>query len=251
MLLKAAAAALSLALVMPVFAQEPDPLDVAILTCVGPGYTPDGDPLEVLDTLDKKSCTRVCKASAAGCRAVIKAIDKCGVSFLKSSAKIAGEICRGWGYTAAECRGIHAEAKADIDWWRAQGRIEQDECDRESESRCLSRCQAPAGVNYGDLVPIPLPERPEGQAGGAIVYLDWEAARQQALLRESPQGQEGARDIVVPSVELTNRGVDPLQGQADTRRGSGFVEVEVVSRFRETESSPASETATEIETPAD
>jgi len=78
MLLKAAAAALVLAFATPAFAQEPTPIDVATLTCVGPGYTPDGDPFEVLDTLDERSCTKVCKTSAVGCKAVAKAIDKCG-----------------------------------------------------------------------------------------------------------------------------------------------------------------------------
>jgi len=176
MLLKTATAALALALVAPAFAQEPTPIDIAILTCIGPGYTPDGDPFEVLDTLDERSCTRVCKASAMGCKAVVKAIDKCGVSFLRASEKVGIQMCRGWGYTAAECRGIHAEAKADIGWWKAQGRIERDECDREAEALCLTRCQSPVGVNYVDLVPVGTFENSPEQAGGAIEYLDLEAA---------------------------------------------------------------------------
>jgi hypothetical protein len=49
MLMKAATAALALALVTPAFAQEPTPIDLAILTCIGPGFTPEGDPFEVLD----------------------------------------------------------------------------------------------------------------------------------------------------------------------------------------------------------
>jgi len=141
MLLKIAGVALVLALASPAFAQEPTPIDVAILTCVGPGFIPDGDPFEILDDLDPRYCTRACKAAAQGCKAVVRAIDRCGVGFLKSSAKVSIEICRGWGYTAQECRGINAEAKGDIDWWRAQGRIEQDACDSDAQILCFSRCQ--------------------------------------------------------------------------------------------------------------
>lgn len=224
MLLNAAAAALVLTLVTPAFAQEPTPIDVAILTCVGPGYTPDGDPFEVLDAFDERSCTRVCKASAVGCKAVVKAIDKCGVSFLKASAKVSIEVCRGWGYTAAECRGINAEAKADIDWWKAQGRIERDECDSEAATWCLSRCQSPVGVNFEDLVPAPLPERPEGQAGGAIHYLDFGALDSSAEFSESltsgfsetlselpegSDGQAGSRVVASPGVEVVTIGERP------------------------------------------
>jgi hypothetical protein len=237
MLIKAAIVALTLALVTPAFAQEPTPIDVAILTCIGPGFIPDGDPFEVLDDLEERYCKRACKASAMGCKSVVKAIDKCGVSFLKSSAKVGVQVCRGWGYTAAECRGIHAEAKADIDWWKAQGRIERDECDREVETLCLVRCQLQAGVNYQDLVPAPIPESPEGQAGATdtVVYLDREAARQQILLRESQLG-EGLRAISQPTTaEFTNRVIDPLQVQAGETSGAVFLEAEHVSRFRELE----------------
>jgi hypothetical protein len=235
MLLKTAVAALALAFVTPAFAQEPTPIDIAVLTCIGPGYTPEGDPFEVLDTLDERSCKRVCKASAMGCKAVVKAIDKCGVSFLKTSAKVGIQICRGWGYTAAECRGIHAEAKADIDWWKAQGRNERDECDREAETLCLNRCQLPVGVKIEGLVPAPLRESPEGQAGGAIEFLDWEAARQQAPLCEAPQVQEGVRIIAQPRGEWTIGVIDPLQVQAGGTSGYVFLEAEHVSQFRELE----------------
>jgi hypothetical protein len=245
MLFKFATAALTLALVTPAFAQEPNPIDIAILTCIGPGYTPEGDPFEVLDSLGERSCKRVCKASAMGCKAVVKAIDKCGVSFLKTSERVGIQICRGWGYTAAECRGIHAEAKADIDWWKAQGRIERDECDREVETLCMSRCQSPVGVNYVDLVPVGTFENSPEQAGGAIVYLDLEAARQLAPLRESPQGQEGVRVIaqpvgewtngVIAVGELTNGVIDPLQVQTGETSGFIFLETEHVSQFRELE----------------
>jgi hypothetical protein len=234
MLMKAATAALALALVTPAFAQEPTPIDLAILTCVGPGFIPEGDPFEVLDTLDERFCKRVCRVSAMGCKAVAKAIDKCGVSFLKTSEKVGIQICRGWGNTAAECRGIHAEAKADIDWWRAQGRIERDACDREAETLCLSRCESAAASSlYETLVPAPLPERPQREDGGAIVYLDREAARQLAPLPEAPQGQEGVR-VIAPRVgEWTNGVIDPPQGQAGEREGFIFIETEHMSQFHE------------------
>jgi len=203
MLLRAAAAVLVLTLVAPVSAQEPTPLDVAILTCVGPGFIPDGDPFEVLDSLDERYCKRVCKAATMGCKAVVKAIDKCGVAFLKSSAKISIEVCRGWGYTAQECRGINAEAKADIDWWKAQGRIERDECDREEETLCLGRCGSVASL-YDSLIPAPVPERPRPEAGSAIQYLDY-ANLTPTQPSEPPQGQAGLR--IGPSLtESTQEG---------------------------------------------
>jgi hypothetical protein len=183
MLLKAAGIAFVLALALPVFAQEPTPIDLAILTCVGPGFVPDGDPYEILDTLDQRSCRRVCKASVKGCKAVVKAIDKCGVSFLRASAKTGTLICRGWGYTASECRGINDEAKVDVDWWKAQGRIERDDCDREADSDCFSRCQSAEVSLYEGLVPSPSPEIRPGEPGDAgardsVQYLDWDAALQ-------------------------------------------------------------------------
>jgi hypothetical protein len=183
-----------------------------------------------------------------GCKAVVKAIDKCRVSFLKTSEKVGIQICRGWGYTAAECRGIHAEAeaKADIDWWKAQGRIERDECDREAETLCLTRCQSPVGVNYVDLVPVGTFENSPEQAGGAIEYLDLEAARQLAPLREIPQGQEGVRVIAQSTAELTNGVIDPLQVQVGETTGFIFLEVENVSQFRELEPLLAREQALSV-----
>jgi hypothetical protein len=141
MLCKLAGVALILTLASPAFAQEPTPIDITILTCVGPGFVPDGDPFEILDDLDPRYCTRACKAAEKGCKAVSKAVDRCGVNFLKASAKVGVEICRGWGFTAQECRGIRDEFKADIDWWKAQGKFEQGECTRDTQTFCLSRCQ--------------------------------------------------------------------------------------------------------------
>lgn len=124
MSLKIASIALLLMLASPATAQEPTPIDVAILTCVGPGYVSEGDPFEILDTLPEKYCLRACKAVAQGCKLVVRAIDKCGTNFLKASAKIDMEICRGWGYSARECRVIRDWAKEDVAWWKEQGRIE-------------------------------------------------------------------------------------------------------------------------------
>ena len=126
--------------ISPAHAQEPTPIGIAILTCVGPGYLPPGDPFEVLDTLDERYCARVCKAAVKGCKDVVKAVDKCGVNFLKSSAKVGVEICRGWGFTSSDCRIIKDEFKADIDWWKAEGKIEQAVCDADARARCFSRC---------------------------------------------------------------------------------------------------------------
>ena len=218
MLLKAAVAALVLAFVTPASSQEPTPLDAAILACVGPGFIPDGDPFEVLDALDQRYCTRVCKASARSCKAVAKAIDRCGVSFLKASAKVGIEICRGLGYTAQECRGINAEANADIDWWKAQGRIERDECDSEAETLCLSRCQsAAARALYETLVPAPLLERPQREDGGAIVYLNFEEILPPNPLPENPEGGAALDAIQYLDPRASLPSVPPLeapQGQA-------------------------------------
>jgi hypothetical protein len=142
MTLKFAVVALLLALVSPVaFAQEPTPLDITILMCIAPGFIPDGDPFEVIAGLPERNCVRACKAAARGCKNVVRTIDRCGVSFLKASAKIGVEICRGWGYTSRECRVIKDEIKPDIDWWKAEGKLEKAACDADMKAFCLSRCQ--------------------------------------------------------------------------------------------------------------
>jgi hypothetical protein len=168
MTLKIAIVALLMALVSPAFAQEPTPIDIAILTCVGTGFIPDGDPFEVLESLPGKNCVRACKAAARGCKAVVRAVDKCGVGFLKSSERVGVEICRGWGYTTQECRVIRDEFKADINWWKVQGKIERAACDSDMQTFCLSRCQsAPAaGATY-----TPPTQDNEAQLGGS--YTKW------------------------------------------------------------------------------
>jgi hypothetical protein len=90
-------------------------------------------------------------------------------------------------------------------------------------------------VNYVDLVPVGTFENSPEQAGGTIEYLDLEAARQLAPLRESPQGQEGVRVIAQPKGEWTNGVIDPLQVQAGETSGFIFLEAEHVSPFREIE----------------
>jgi hypothetical protein len=145
MMPRLAGIALILFLVSPAYAQEPTPLDIAVLTCVGPGFIPDGDPFEVLAGLPMRNCQRACKAAAQGCKAVSRAIDKCGVSFLGASAKTGMEVCRGHGGMMQECRGVRTSIKPDIDWWKAEGKREREECDADMQTFCLSRCQpAPA-----------------------------------------------------------------------------------------------------------
>jgi hypothetical protein len=56
MMPRLAGIALILFLVSPAYAQEPTPLDIAVLTCVGPGFIPDGDPFEVLAGLPMRNC---------------------------------------------------------------------------------------------------------------------------------------------------------------------------------------------------
>ena len=123
------------------FGEDPSPLDIVVLTCVGPGFIPDGDPFEILESLPAKNCVRACKAAAKGCKDVVKSIDKCGVGFLRASAKVAIEVCRGQGYSAQACRVINDEIKSDIAWWRSEGKIERDACDTDTQNLCLSRCQ--------------------------------------------------------------------------------------------------------------
>jgi hypothetical protein len=100
MMLRLTACALLLLLPSAVHAQEPTPLDITILNCIAPGFIPTGDPFAVIASLPAKNCVRACKAAARGCKDVVRTIDRCGTSFLKASAKVGVEICRGWGYTA-------------------------------------------------------------------------------------------------------------------------------------------------------
>jgi hypothetical protein len=223
MLLKAAVAALVLAVVTPAFAQAPTPIDLAVMTCVAPGFSPDGDRFAALTSLPKERCERACEATAVGCRAVAKSVDRCGASFLRALAKVSMQACRGRGFPARLCREIKAEADADIDWWKAQGLIERDACNSEVEALCLSRCQSGQDL-YGSLVPagtirIGNCEVPQGQTGDAFVYLNYEdllpparfSEELESGFSEAGRGQtgqtgqigEGVRCIALPEGETT------------------------------------------------
>ena len=47
--------------------------------------------------IPQKYCEKACKAALKGCLGIVKAIDKCGVVFLKSAGKVAAPICKGAG----------------------------------------------------------------------------------------------------------------------------------------------------------
>jgi len=166
MMLRIAACALLVILPSAVYAEDPTPLDIATLVCVGPGYMPAGDPYEVIAGLPEKNCMRACKAAAQGCKAVVKAIDRCGVSFLKAAAKTGMEVCRGHGGDSQQCRGGMGMAKSDMDSWRAQGKLEQAACDSDAETFCMSRCQSEA---MGPSTPLQQnPENPQ-MLGGVVM----------------------------------------------------------------------------------
>jgi hypothetical protein len=103
-----------------------------------------------------ENCIRACRAAAQGCRAVVRAVDRCGVSLLKAEAKIAMELCRGHGGSAQDCRGVRADARLNMDWWKNAGREEQATCDEDTQVSCMSRCQPtrPANVPPVRVNPI-------------------------------------------------------------------------------------------------
>jgi hypothetical protein len=167
MMLRLAAGVLLLILPSAVHAQEPTPLEAAMLTCIAPGFIPDGDPYELIASLPEKNCIRACKATARGCKSVVRTIDRCGVSFLRATANTAIEICRGLGGTSRKCREIRNVIKPDIDWWRAAGKWEIADCVAEMQTSCLSRCQSVTPLSV--MPPIVAPEPPQGGAGVTIV----------------------------------------------------------------------------------
>ena len=148
MMPRLAACVLLLILPSAVHAEEPTTLEIAIRTCIAPGFIPDGDPYELIASLPAENCVRACKAKARGCRGVVRTIDRCGVRFLKAAVKTSIEICRGLGGTSQECRVIKDIAKPDIDWWRAAGKHERADCDADMQTLCLSR-SALVGVGRG------------------------------------------------------------------------------------------------------
>jgi hypothetical protein len=178
--------ALVLASVTAASADEPTRLDRTISTCVGPGFDLPLAPYDVIAGLPEESCIRACEAAAQGCKAVVRAVDQCGLRFLKTVAKTEMEICRGHGFPARECRGVMDAIRSDLHWWKDAGKFEREACDSDTETFCSSRCQ-PAPSLYESLVPLPSPERPQPEAGGAIDSL--------IFVAEPPQG--GAEVTVV------------------------------------------------------
>ena len=169
MKLRLTACALLLLLPSVVHAQDPTPLEITIATCIGPGFVPDGDPFELIASLPARNCVRACKAAAKGCMDVVKAIDKCGVSFLDAAAKTGVEICRGLGGTSQECRAVTDAIKPDIDWWKAQGKLEQADCDADMQTFCLSRCQSAAVISVPTWTLPPTPTQPPQGGSGTII----------------------------------------------------------------------------------
>jgi hypothetical protein len=215
MMPRLAGIAVILFLASPAFAQEPTPLDIAVLTCIAPGFIPDGDPFDLIASLPEKYCIRACRASAKGCKDLVKTIDRCGVSFLKAAVKTSIEICRGLGGTAPQCGAIRGIAKPDIDWWRAQGKLEKAACDADMQALCSSRCQpAAAAASYNELIPASFFENSQREAGGAIEYLQLPAPLSPIQIPESPQGGAGVTLEALPGIPIT---IPPLV--PETREG--------------------------------
>jgi hypothetical protein len=189
-----------------VHAEEPTTLEIAIRTCVAPGFIPDRDPYELIARLPAENCVRACKAKARGCRGVVRTIDRCGVHFLRAAVKTSIEICRGLGGTPQECRGIREIAKPDIDWWRAAGKQERADCDADMQTLCLSRCPSPVSID--DSIPPPQgPEAPQGITLGAIETLHF-------IDPLPPTQGHGSVTIVSGPVSQAPRDLEPPQAGA-------------------------------------
>jgi hypothetical protein len=132
------------------------PLDRAILTCVGPEFDSARVSYDQLAGLPMENCVRACKAAAQGCRAVVRAVDRCGVSMLKAEAKVALELCRGYGGSAQDCSRVRTDARLSMDWWKNAGREEQATCDEDTQVSCMSRCQPTRRVNVPPVLVNPI-----------------------------------------------------------------------------------------------
>jgi hypothetical protein len=210
-----------LLLILPaaVHAQEPTPLEIAIRTCIAPGFIPDGDPYELIASLPAENCVRACRAKARGCKDVVRTIDRCGVRFLKAAARTSIEICRGLGGTLRECRVINDIAKPDIDWWRAAGKQERADCDADMQTLCLSRCQSAVSI-YDSIPPPQGLEAPQGDAGGAIVYLQLTDPLSATLVSEPQQGGAHFEVVRLPGIERTIIPLLPEIPEEDVREGA-------------------------------
>ena len=116
-----------------------DPVETAAAFCIGPGIEIIDDPFEELRGLPQKNCVKACKAILKGCFAVGKAINKCGVEFLKATGKVAAPICQGRGGTKAECKFIKPSVKSDIDEWLSSNADAFLQCFDETVD-CLDVC---------------------------------------------------------------------------------------------------------------
>ena len=188
------AVALVLACVTNASADEPTLLDLTIATCVGPEFNPSLDLNGMIAGLTGENCVRACRTAERGCKAVVRAVDKCGVSFLRAAAKTRIEVCRGLGGTSRECRVIKDDVKLDIAWWKVAGKVEQADCDADTQTLCMNRCQPL--TRRGSPIPITPPEE-EGEAGASLsLYEDLVPAGQYDFLEG---GVEGLLTGFIPS----------------------------------------------------
>jgi hypothetical protein len=220
MMPRLAGIALILFLASTAYAQQPTPLEIAVMTCIAPGFIPDSDPFDLIASLPEKHCIRACRASAKGCKDLAKTIDRCGVSFLKAAVKTSIEICRGLGGTAPQCGAIKGIAKPDIDWWRAEGKLEKAACDADMQTLCLSRCQpAATAASYNELIPASFSETSQGGAGGAIEYLQVPDRLSPIQIPESPQGGAGVTEtLTLHGVRVTAPPLVPEPPEEDVRQ---------------------------------
>ncbi len=177
--------ALVLHCAMNASADEPTLLDLTISTCVGSGFNTAPVPYDVIAGLPEESCVRACRAAGRGCKLVVRAIDKCGVNFLRAAAKTEMEVCRGLGGTAQECRGVRDDAKTDIAWWKAAGKVEQADCDADTRALCMNRCH-PLALSGPTPIRVPGPLTPQG--GGASASL---SLYDQLVPAPRPESQPG------------------------------------------------------------
>ena len=131
-----------LALAFPAQAQQETPLEVAVLRCVGPGI-PDPDAAwnqdaAILRTLPTRDCQKVCKLQKKGCVNVEKAIDKCGVAYLKSTYTTGKAACIGLGGNRQQCNALRNDLKRDTAIWLALSDVPV--CTA-NNNRCLRECR--------------------------------------------------------------------------------------------------------------
>lgn len=208
---------LVLASVTAAHADEPTLLDRTISTCVGPEFNPALDLNGMIAGITGESCVRACRAAERGCKAVVRAVDRCGVSFLRAAAKTRIEVCRGLGGTSRECRVFKDIVKPDIAWWKAAGKEERADCEAHTQTLCLSRCESAMVAIYSDLIPAGVPFPPQGEAGGAIEYLVIGTPLILPALPAPPQGEAGVTLTILPGTRLAAPLIVPESSQEGVR----------------------------------